>query len=89
MMTACKDAFNRFMSARVGISYDITTRMMGDGQNSTQGKQGSNTMKKQGEMEIRMTDLTIGALMLCAVMSMTCAVKGMCCRMGCKCKHKW
>lgn len=97
MMAACKDTFRRFMSARVGISYDITTRMMGEGQGSdsgssageqgqsgkTRGQSSANTMTKQGELELRMTDLTIGALMLCAVMSMMCAVKGMCCGKGC------
>lgn len=102
MMTACKDAFNRFISARVGISYNITTRVMGEGQgngssastkgqsqsSNAQGQQGNNTMTKQGELELRMTDLTICALMMCAVMSMICAVKGMCCKKGCKCKHK-
>lgn len=96
MMTACKDSFNRFLTARVGISYNVTTRVMGDGRgsggsessegqpqgDSTQGQQGSNTMTKQGELELRMTDLTIGALMLCAVMSVMCAVKGMCCGKG-------
>lgn len=110
MMAACKDMCNRFMSARVGISYDITTRIIGgEGQGSAQGnhaatqkgqspsssmsnaqgQQGNNTMTKQGELELRVADLTIGAMMLCAVMSVMCAIKGMCCGKGCcKCKRK-
>ncbi len=88
MMTACKDMCNRFMAARVGISYDITTRMMsGEERDNTRGQQGPNTMTKQGELEIRVADLTIGAVMICAVMSMMCAVKSLCCGKGCS-KHK-
>ena len=86
MMTACKDLCNRFMSARVGISYDVTTRMIcGEGQGTAQGQPNNNVMTKQGEMEIRMADLAIGTAGVCAFMTVMCAVKRMCC---CKGKRK-
>ena len=86
MMIACKDLCNRFMSARLGISYDISTRIVGgEEQETSQGQQCNNAMTKQGEMEIRMADLAIGAVVACAFMSVMCAVKRMCC---CKGKRK-
>ena len=86
MMIACKDLCNRFMSARLGISYDISTRIKGgEGQGLSQEQQSNNVMTKQGEMEIRMSDLAIGAVVTCAFMSVMCAVKRMCC---CKGKRK-
>ncbi len=89
MMTACKDLCNRFMSARMGISYDITTRIMsGEEQGTPQGQQGNNTMTKQGEMELRVADLAIGAIAMYALMTVMCAVKGMCRGRGCRCNRK-
>ena len=87
MMAACKDMCTRFLDARIAVTYSISTdiKKASDGKapEKASGKTQAgckNSMVKEGSMEIRALDLTVGMMVACAFMSVMAMIKGFCCR---------
>lgn len=75
----------RFLDSRISVSYNITTQMHKARESGTEknGKQASGgttpgTMTKQGTLELRLLDLAVGAMLICAFSSICVAIKCMC-----------
>lgn len=92
MMTACRDLCTRFLDTRISVSYSMTTRIHGGGKgqgsakDQTQGQkpQGTsaggekNQMTKEGTIELRALDLTVGLVMACTFLTVMAMLKGLC-----------
>ena len=93
MTDACRMACDRFLRARLLVSYRMTVRVQDhpcipdavpilsetvEHQNSQTNR--SNVMKKEGNVEIRLSDLTLGLTAMSLVCTALCSIKALFCR---------
>lgn len=93
MTDACRMACDRFLRARLLVSYRMTMRVQGhpcisdavpalsqtiEVQNPKMNR--SNVMTKEGNVEIRLSDLTLGLTVMTLACTALCSIKALLCR---------